>query len=241
MRIGIDGSNLRRGGGITHLAEMLSAVDEAQLQAHRIRQVIVWAPDRTLERMPERPWLQLERSRLLNGPLPSRVLWQRWILDAVAPARCDVLFVPGGAFSGTFRPFVTMFRNVLPFAREQWRSYGFAWNTARLALLNRVQRSTFRRASGLIFLNEFARDFLVQQVQGVCGRTAIIPHGVNEAFRRPPRAQRSAAQASASDPLRVLYVSTIDTYKHQPEVARAAVQIAAAGLPVTLHLAGHAY
>ena len=241
MRLGIDGSNLRRGGGITHLAEILSAVDDARLETDGIRRVTVWAPDATLEQLPQRRWLQLERSRLLNGPLPTRVAWQRWVLGPLARTRCDVLFVPGGAFSGAFRPFVTMFRNVLPFARDAWRSYGFAWNTARLALLNRVQTSTFRRASGLIFLNEFARDFLLQHVEEVCGRTTVIPHGVNEVFRRPPRTPRSTAQAFVADPLRVLYVSTIDTYKHQAEVARAAVQIAAAGVPLTLHLAGHAY
>ena len=48
MIIGIDASNIRAGGGVTHLDELLRAADP---EAHGFSQVIVWSGSATLDRM----------------------------------------------------------------------------------------------------------------------------------------------------------------------------------------------
>ena len=73
------------------------------------------------------------------------------------------------------------------------------------------------------------------------GDSHIIPHGVDDGFFQPSRVQRPIAQCSESDPLRILYVSIIDLYKHQWHVAAATAELRAAGLPVSLTLIGPAY
>jgi len=53
MRLGIDASNIRTGGGLTHLAELLNA---AEPYKHGITRVTVWAGKQTIDSLPVKPW-----------------------------------------------------------------------------------------------------------------------------------------------------------------------------------------
>ena len=55
--VGIDASNLRNGGGLTHLIELLAA---AEPKSHQIERIVVWACEKTLSTLAERTWLQKE-------------------------------------------------------------------------------------------------------------------------------------------------------------------------------------
>src|SRR5574339_353375 len=98
MRLAIDASNLRAGGGVTHLVELLRSVDGALLDRAGCRGMHVWAPRDTLDRLPAPAWLHRERSTLLDGPLPARVWWQLQAAPEIAARGCDALFVPGGSY-----------------------------------------------------------------------------------------------------------------------------------------------
>ena len=54
LTIGIDATNLRGGGGITHLVELLRIAEPAYSNIERI---VVWAGISTLELIEDRPWL----------------------------------------------------------------------------------------------------------------------------------------------------------------------------------------
>ena len=111
--IGIDASNLRRGGGRTHLIELLSAADKIR---DRFGSIVVWGSRETLGLLEDKPWLTKEWVPALEKTLLPRILWQLFSLNRAAHlANCDVLFVPGGSFTTKFRPIVTMSRNLLPF------------------------------------------------------------------------------------------------------------------------------
>jgi glycosyltransferase involved in cell wall biosynthesis len=238
MRVGVDASNLRGGGGITHLVELLKAAEPGM---YGIASIIVWAPDHVLERIEPRPWLKLAYSPLLNGPLPARLYWQHRVLGRLAAKHADVLFVPGGRFAGNFRPFVTMSRNLLPFDREAARLFGARWMGLKLIALRRAQTTTFRSADGVIFLNAAAQRS-VEAVTGVlAAATKLVPHGVSTSFRREPTAPLPLDAYTMERPFRWLYVSTIDLYKHQDRVALATAALRAEGLPICLDLVGPAY
>jgi glycosyltransferase involved in cell wall biosynthesis len=238
MRLGIDASNLRAGGGVTHLAEILGAAEPGD---HGIDRVVVWGGRATLDRLAARPWLTRSHEPALDAGLASRLFWQRFTLSRRARAACDLLHAPGGTFSGPFRPFVTMSQNLLPFQPEERRRYGASWMSMKMELLRLGQTATFRRADGIVFLNEFARDTVLAETGPLAGRLAIIPHGVNAGFLAPPRPQPPPAAFSASRPFRLLYVSTVDVYKHQWHVAEAVQSLSARGVPVALDLIGAAY
>jgi glycosyltransferase involved in cell wall biosynthesis len=237
MRVGIDASNLGPGGSMTHLSNLLAA---AEPEAAGISRLVVWGGSRNLARLPERAWLERVPVAALDGGLVRRLLWQRFRLPALARAGCDVLFVPGGNASPRFRPLVTMSRNMLPFEWGELRRYGLSWMSLRLLLLRVGQARTFRRADGLIFLTEYARS-RVAQIARLPARVTVIPHGVEERFRIPPREPRALGDCSPERPLRALYVSIVDVYKHQWHVARAVHALRAAGLPIAIDFVGPAY
>ena len=238
MILGIDASNLGPGGSMTHLTNLLAVARPA---AHGIGRVRVWGGSANLARLPERPWLEKVALPELDGGLLRRLLWQRFGLPALAREGCDVLFVPGGnARPGGFHPLVTMSRNMLPFAWPELRRYGASYMTARLLLLRFGQSRTFAHADGLIFLTGYARQ-AVGRVARLPARVTVIPHGVEERFRLAPRPARPLAECSAERPLRALYVSIVDVYKHQDHVARAVHALRAEGLPLAIDFVGPAY
>jgi len=238
MRIGIDASNLREGGGVTHLVELLQAAVPSE---HGVDRVTVWAGRETLAHLPERSWLEARTDPALDGCLPQRAYWQTRTLAREAATAADVLFVPGGTYRGAFRPFVAMFRNMLPFADRERRRYGLSAMRAKLELLQFTQASTFRRADGVIVLTDHAREVLSGLAVSPRQRIAVIPHGVDRSFLRPPRAQHGLETFSAERPLRLLYVSKVDLYKHQWTVAEAVAELRSEGLPIALRLVGPAY
>lgn len=239
MRLGIDASNLRTGGGVTHLVELLRAADPL---AHGFSQVIVWSGQATLNRIEDRSWLIKDHQPLLDRRLPYRVFWQRVRLSGVAGrASCDVLLVPGGSYAGDFRPMVTMSQNMLPFEWRELRRYGFSPTSFRLVLLRWTQTRSFRRADGLIFLTQYASEKVLRVIKTTAGRSAIIPHGIDDRFASSPREQLAVHQYSVDRPFRILYVSIIDVYKHQWHVAKAIAKLRESGLPVVLNFVGPAY
>jgi len=239
MKLGIDASNLRAGGGVTHLIEVLRAADPL---SSGFSQVIVWSGQATLNRVEERPWLVKSHHPLLDKSLPHRIFWQRFTLSKLArESGCDVLLVPGGAYTCDFRPAVTMSQNLLPFEWRELRRYGWSWMAFKLFILRSVQSRSFRRADGLILLTRYARDVVTRRLKNIDGKTAIIPHGINGRFGHSPREQKPISQYSIATPFRILYVSIVDMYKHQWHVVEAVAELRRSGLPVVLELVGPAY
>lgn len=238
MHVGIDASNLRAGGGVTHLVEMLGA---AEPRRHGIDRVTVWSGRATLAQLPVRPWLAAVHDVRLDRSLPWRLLWQRTALAGAASSAADVLFVPGGSYGGGFHPFVTMSRNLLPFVPGERNRYGASLPRLKLEMLRAAQARTFRRADGVIFLNAYALDAVTAVTGPLRGRTTIIPHGVGDAFRRAPRPQRPPEDFTPERPFRVLYVSNLEPYKHQWHVVHAVARLRTQGLPLSLTLVGESY
>jgi glycosyltransferase involved in cell wall biosynthesis len=236
MIIGIDASNIGSDGTIRHLVEILRWVDPGE---HGITRIIVWGSEQLLKLFEPRPWLQREHEPGLDSTLlPQRLLWRASRLSSLAEQRCDVLFVPSGTYIGSFKPFVTISQNLIPFVPAERRRYLFSLRYPKFTGLERYQQITFRQASGVIFLTEGARTQVEQRTGNLTARTAIVPHGVDETFRCMPRRADPLKTYSWQRPFRWLYTSTIDLYKHQWHVVEAIARLRQAGLPVALDLCG---
>ncbi|HLJ87014.1 MAG TPA: glycosyltransferase family 1 protein [Candidatus Angelobacter sp.] len=238
MKVGIDASNLRVGGGITHLVEILQ---EAKPLQYGINQVIVWGGAETLEQLPTRRWLKLVHEPMLDKSLPFRLYWQTVVLEKKACRSCDLLFVPGGNYAGKFRPYVTMFRNLLPFDEAEISRAGFSAHALKMHVLRAGQSATFRKAEGVIFLSEHTRSVIANRVGKLPGKSTVIPHGLSDRFRMSPRRQEDVREYSTQRPIRILYVSRIEFYKHPWHVAEAVADLRKEGLPVALDIAGSAH
>ena len=237
--VGIDASNLRQGGGLTHLAEVLTHL---RPRSHNIAKVIVWCGSATADRIPSRSWLVKVREPSLDGSAWQRAWWRRYVLPQKIDERCDMLFVPGGIYAGQFKPFVTMSRNLLPFSRDERRKFGLSWNRLRYRLLAWSQSRTFEKANGLIFLTRTAQQEVEVYVGKSYGEKAtVIPHGINLRFQRAPRPQKPLQAYSWERPFQWIYVSTVNYYKHPWNVVEGIAALRKQGLPVAVDLIGHAY
>ena len=76
MRLGIDASNIRSGGGIIHLQKIL---EQAEPKKHLINRVVVWGGDTSLDNLPDKPWLELRKIPNLNQQTSQRLFWQQTI------------------------------------------------------------------------------------------------------------------------------------------------------------------
>lgn len=237
--VGIDCSNVRSGGGLTYLVELLTALD---LDKHAISRIVLWGGAQTIEKLPDRPWLELVNPPVLNQGLLQRMWWQRFNLSRAARlAQCDILFVPGGSYAGDFRPMVAMSHNLLPFEFHELRRYIKSSKFLKYLLLRHVQSRTFRTADGVLFLANYSMQAVLKVTGKLGGRTAVIPHGMNPRFLCAPRACKPVEEYSDSDPLRIVYVSIIDVYKHQWHVVEAVHTLRAEGFSLALDLVGPAY
>ena len=239
LTIGIDATNIRGGGGVTHLVELLRALEPAQFGIER---VVVWGGAPTLNAMDNRFWLDKRNPPALNKGLIVRTLWQRYHLsEAAREEGCCVLFVSGGSYAGNFHPVVTMSQNLLPFEMPELLRYGLSMITLKMLLLRMTQSRSFRQTEGVIFLTQYAYDAVLKVTGNLCGQTRIIPHGLNSRFCMVPKLQHDIADYDEAHPYRVLYVSIIDQYKHQWCVVEAVAALRKKGLPVVLDLVGPAY
>ena len=214
----------------------------ASPQEHGFADVELWSSQATLDRIEERSWLSKRTLSVLEKSYFHRAMWQRNSLGTLArKSSCDLLFVPGGSFATEFRPVVTMNRNLLPFEWRELRRFGFSRTFLRLLLLRWSQTRSILKADGTIFLTRYAQDVVLKKIGVPFGDTVNIPHGIDTRFFQQPRVQRLLADCTEDQPLRLVYISIVNTYKHQWHVAEAVAKMRGEGLPVALDLIGPAY
>ncbi|MDB5273296.1 MAG: hypothetical protein JWO58_1663 [Chitinophagaceae bacterium] len=230
MVLGIEASNILAGGGIVHLKELLG---NAKPRDHDFEQVIVWAPQTTLDQLPERDWLQKQTHPWLNKSIVFRLLWLKFIFPSVAKKTIDVLFSPG-ANAVNFFPLVTMCQNLLPFDAAENKLYGLSWMRIRLFLLKYTQLKVFKQAQGIIFLTPSSLRYIPKRLN-IENKAHVIPHGINSVFYHDTSLKR------LNIPIKLLYVSIVDVYKHQSIVADAALNLIQKGYNLQLTLVGGQY
>lgn len=235
MIIAIDASNIRSGGGLTHLKHIL---EEAKPDDHGIEKVIIWSNDKTLNQLPDYKWLDKEKNKWLNKSFIHSFIFQTLFFSGILRKhKVSVLFVPGGTFLGSYKNVVSMSQNMLPFEEVEYNRFQKFSRRLRFKILRITQSLTFKKSKGIIFLTEYAKN-TISSVLRLQNEHVIIPHGINKKFLQQPKIQKNIKEYSFSYPYRLLYVSIITAYKHQWNVAEAVLKLREQGYPVTLDLVG---
>jgi glycosyltransferase involved in cell wall biosynthesis len=235
--LGIDAVNIRDGGGLTHLREILTYTDKSTLL---FDQVVVWGNYTCLQALPNKSWL-----KKIN-PLPAkanglkRAFWQIFSLgQAAKKMQCSVLFIAGGSTITRFRPYVTICHNMLPFTETALQQYTNGLRKYKFLLLRKVQLNTFQKAKGIIFLSYWAKEQLQPLIAKPQLKFAVIPHGINPSFKITNRLHRNITDCNKTQPFTILYVSRIEPYKNQLTVIDLVAAIRnVTGWPIRLVLAG---
>lgn len=234
MIVGIDLHNIRDGGGVNYIRNLLAVADPAR---DGFEAVHLFASPENLTNFPDRPFVVKHPLPALSGRLFSRVRCAFGTLPRVArEAGCDILYAPGGIAFGQFRPYATISRNMMPFRKDLWSLYpeGSA-ERMRLRVLHRLNARTFTKADGMIFLTEGARSAIEPYMRGRPQRTAVIAHGVNRERFMPAARTREVRR---DGPIRLVYPSRFEPYKHQIEVIEAVSLLRAEFPGITIDLSG---
>lgn len=236
--VGVNAYNIRAGGGITHLSEILNNL---QFDYLNIKQIILWAPSFTLSKIEDKPWLKKINTETENNSFISRYKWL--FLKSKSDFKnngIDILLVPGGTYLGSFRPFVTINQNLLPFEAKEISRYGLSLNFFKFHFLRLLQSATNKRSEGIIFLTKYAKDKVLKVCNLADKKSIIIPHGVNSKFNLNPneRIFRNVEDFNILNPCKILYISSIEVYKHQLNVIEAVEKLHNEGLHVKLTLIG---
>lgn len=238
IRIGIDAANIRIGGGVTHLLELLNGIDPKAMGVH---EVLIWAGSQTLQSLPDYPWITKFNPPSLDKSLFYRALWQLTSLTkAVREAQCDVLLVPGGSYVGNFHPVVAMSQNLFPFEWSVISRTGISLRMLKFIILRWVQSYTFQHSDGVIFLTQYAKEAVLKITGPLRGKTTVIAHGLSTRFTYAPKPQLPIAQYDLAKPYQLIYVSTIEVYKNQAQVVLATELLRKKGFPLSLTLVGPA-
>jgi glycosyltransferase involved in cell wall biosynthesis len=236
MILGIDATNIRTGGGLTHLKEVLSNATPSQFGFDK---VVVWSSQETLDKLANLDWLDKQSHPYLNKGFLASFFFQIVMLSKMAKQKkCSVVFVPGGTFLGNFTPFVTMSQNMLPFEFKEASRFKSISVKLRFLILFFLQSFTFKRANGIVFLTNYAFNFISKKIKLNDKKNIIIPHGISKEFLNHPKNQIDIENYSKENPFKILYISIVTAYKHQWNVAEAVLKLHQEGFPIQLNLIG---
>ncbi len=234
----IDASNCRDGGGVTHLLQILPHIEKFW-SPHPVTIFAAQEQRILLNRIVKSA--QLPLVPVLDDKKWKRLIWQRFHLPLLAKKTCSegIFFAPGGLVAGKFPPgwiSITMSRNMLPFDQKEALRYRNVRELMRLGLLRLGQMASFKRTDGIVFLSDYAQNAIVKIDASIQERSTLIPHGIGDVFRCYPRIDKISLL-----PRKLLYVSTIDVYKHQWQVVEALAILRQRGLNLSLDLVGRSY
>jgi glycosyltransferase involved in cell wall biosynthesis len=210
MDIAILAINLRNGGGQTHLINLLSALQDL----YPNERYLVYTNSKLSEKICEHQNIQIKKiSYIFDRPLLS-VIWENIFLSRdLNKNNIKLLFIPGGRYARCSIPVVSMFRNALPFSKENIKLYPLL-QRLKFHLLRRVQIQMFKRSQKVIALNSFGQDIIKKYVNNAeC--IQVIPHGISKQIRKKKIAVQTLKR---SNEIRVLYVSSYEPYKHHDKV-----------------------
>ena len=233
LTLGIDASRNRSGGAVVHLVGVLSEGDPA---IFGISKVHVWSYKELLDAIPDQPWLIKHNPQALNQSIIKQLWWQRFALPSeVKQFACDIILNTDAGTISTVRPCVTMSRDMLSYEPGVIELFGLSKARLRLILLRYMQNRSLRRADGAIFLTHYAAR-VIQQSCGPLKSIAYIPHGVSEAFKQSLTINNWPE--TGERPIRCLYISNTEMYKHQWVVVTAISLLRNRGHNVTISLVG---
>lgn len=217
MILGIDAHNLRAGGGITHLINLLTY---PEFHAG-FKKIYVFGNRSLTDKLKKIhvPNMECKYHRFLDKGLICRFFWQQCLYKSLKKLKVDVLFCPGGIIP-LLRPkhskIVTMCQNMVPFNLKESLYLGPDLRFLKFWLLRKMQLSSFKRADGVIFISEYAQQQVKKLLNSSIDNCTCIYHGVNSEFDRIWPTNTKPGKMTE-----ILYVSTIDVYKHQWQVVKA--------------------
>lgn len=209
FNIGIDASRNRSGGARAHIIGILNNLNPFD---YGIEKVHLWAYKSLLEQIPDFDWLVKHNPKSLEKGLLSQVLWQKFSFPKeLIENKCDILLSTDAGTFCRFEPAVVMSRDMLSFESKEMERYKGTLFWVRLKILQYIQVSSLKYATGALFLTDYAKNIITKD-QNFNNEIRVIPHGISDSFRGNPVMPK---WTNKNDIINCIYVSNADLYKHQ--------------------------
>lgn len=235
LTIGIDASRNRSGGARAHIIGIIDKFDIDFLN-NDIKEVHIWSYPELLECLPDKEWLIKHNPYQLNQSIYSQLWWQYRILPIEARNnKIDVLLNTDAGTICRYKPSVTMSRDMLSYEKGEMSRYGISRQRIRLELLKLFQNTSLRKSSAAIFLTDYAST-TIQKSTGRIRNYKIIPHGVSDCFKL--ETNNGKWEDNVKKQIKCVYVSNIDLYKHQWNVAIAISKLYKKGYNISIDFIG---
>lgn len=233
VKIAIDASRVRSGGGVAHLIGIL---DIEQINTFNIDEVHVWSYKELLDQIPDKPWLIKHCPVVTEQPIFKQLYWQATKLAGeIEDAGCQLLFSADATTLCRFKPMIVLSQNMLPYEKVGLAMFGFSAERLRQQLLLEIQKRAFRIADATIFLTQYASQ-RIQLYSGPLKKFTCIAHGVGAEFKRA--IAQSHWPENNDRAIQCLYVSPVLEYKYQWVVVRAIEKLRKQGFNISLTLVG---
>jgi len=213
MNVVVNALSARWGGGQAYLLNLLKYADRfPDMKFYLLGSSL---PENGLE------GVEVIRPSFDPKNILCRTLWEKCYLPKLLrELKADVLFCPGGIINVSPPPncsTAVTFQNMLIFDSDGRRKYPPGYMRARLALLERLSKSSFEKADIVIFISEYAKQVVDRKVPRRKGRSVVVTHGLDNKFRTYASKNISRPDFLPEGDY-LLYVSPIDVFKAQIEV-----------------------
>jgi len=234
MVLGIDASNIKAGGGFTHLQELLNFAEPLKFGFDK---VLVYGGVH-IEKLPKKDWLEMRIiPELEQASLLKEMLWRVRELPRLAENECDLLFAPGGIFISKKVKYVSMSQNMLIWEDKERDRFELA-DRLKLRFMQFMQKKSFKDASGIIYISDYAKKYIQTSYPKIKNKPWVkVYHGINNRFRKQPEHKDLSKQPKIT----LLYISMLHHYKFQWNVIDAVKQVREkTNLDLQLNLVGGA-
>ena len=237
MRLGIDCTNIRGGGGLTILLEFLRLYQAGDYGCSEIK---IWCNSdvaKSVRLVNSAVDIQTPTALQSNGL--KRFAWRLLKFPKLVRKSVDVLFIPGGlpVVSGVRN--VSMSLNLLPFAPEEYRRDFSIKQEVVYGILRYLNYNSLAKSDTAIFLNQNAHK-VIYGGRNAEQHIAICQLGVDESFFSKKVNANFSQNFCAETPFKLIYVSTINGYKHQWNVVDAVSKLRDRGLSLEVDFVGGA-
>ena len=236
-KILINALSALQGGGQTYLVHLLKDISKFDIDVF----LIVNKSNYNLFKESVDKQIKIIVADFASKSIIHRIIWETFSLKKIlVDLKINLYFSPAGILNvklpKSCKSIVT-FQNMLPLSSNEVKKYSWGYNRIRLILLKNVYLKSFIKANKIIFLSEYAQNEVCKIYPFVSQKSSIIYHGLNEIFLKP-------ATSKPNLPFRgeyILYVSTLDVYKSQIELAKTWKMLIDSGFRKKLLLLGAAY
>ena len=235
MNICIDASSIVNTGGFTHLKGILEFYVQ---EPNSKKKIIIIGSKKVIEKIPKKLNFQFKSPFFLNSNRFMRLFYQFFLIDFfLKKNKIDILLSVTGDYIGNFRPYVGISQNMLLYEKEFWKEIKSFKERFKLWLNYNRQKKCFKSSSGIIFISEYAKNYIINNLKLEKTPNTVIYHGVStQFFNLKPSIKEN--NFGTNQTIKLIYVSTIHVYKNQCNVIEAIHKLRQDGILITLTLIG---